>query len=263
MRYTEISPVPALQDFIHNYWCFEVSGNEPVSFPVQHRTLPECQRSVVLISHPYYRGIRIAGPRTEAFQLPVFPPAVFIGIRFQPWVIWPFEALSGLSLLNDTADAPTEIASVWDADWIGQIKPGFDDWARLQEQTEALLSAFPLQSHALVRYICHSLTQKRLIKEIVADIPASTRVIQRTFKQTTGLTMKQYASNLRQRKLWEDMVQSSSGSMLETILDHGYFDQSHFIHEFQRRMQVSHQDFRKYLNSIQVSLDLSEDLVHS
>ncbi|MGQ4878636.1 helix-turn-helix domain-containing protein [Billgrantia sp. LNSP4103-1] len=71
------------------------------------------------------------------------------------------------------------------------------------------------------------------IAELAAELPFGQRRLERLFLQRVGLTPKRYARLLRVAHSRELIKQGGTAvSLTDTALAAGYFDQSHFIHDF-------------------------------
>ncbi|MFK7750074.1 MAG: helix-turn-helix domain-containing protein [Kordia sp.] len=110
-----------------------------------------------------------------------------------------------------------------------------------------------IEENDLVKYICLELSKGSSVASVTASIPLSIRVIQKKFKTIVGMSMRHYSYNVRQRKLWIDLL-NEENDKLHTILNHGYYDQAHFINTFKKKMQRSHINFESYLKKIQISV---------
>jgi len=251
MVYKEFLPSKHLEKVVLNYWLFEVSDDEKRNFPIHHETLPESNISIVFIQQQYYTGIRILGPRTEKFQLPVMPNSIFFGIRLYAWLQIQPSLFHKKEIINQTIDASTEITNHLKID--SDLKSYVSSLNLVENDLSSLFNSVVIQQDDLVRFICLELSKGTPIHSIVEKIPFSVRVIQKRFKAIVGISMRQYASNLKQRKLWIDLLENQE-TKTNIILKHDYYDQAHFINEFRRKMQRSVSDYESYLNKIEISL---------
>ncbi len=246
MIYKEVQPSKDLQEYIQNYWKFEVVENSDKTFPIQHETLPENTMSLVFINQPYFNGIRIMGPHIEKYTQSLFPNAIFLGIRIQPWLNIHSLTTNKVDILNKTLPSSPEVENHFKE---LQLVTGFDNFTLFEKQVVSFLKRSTIQKNDMVKFICLQLNSGKSIAEITSQIPASTRVIQKKFKETTGLTMKQYANIERQRNTWKAIMLENKNP-LDAIIDNGFYDQSHFINEFKKIMKRTHNDFQSYLASV-------------
>ena len=105
----------------------------------------------------------------------------------------------------------------------------------------------------LIKYICLLLEEGHKVKDVVEELPLSIRPLQKLFKSSTGLSMKQYQDIARIRKTTIDLY-TAQKDRYDILYTNGFFDQSHFINDFKRRMDRSPKDFLNYHNSFEIDL---------
>jgi len=76
------------------------------------------------------------------------------------------------------------------------------------------------------------LSVKSLLKEYTARI--NYKWIERNFKRHVGMSPKNYISIRRFLKAYLDLQSSGSKDLLEVALNHGYYDDNHFIKDFRK-----------------------------
>ncbi|GEM_PF-2617897 len=251
MEYKEYSPSKNFRDLVHSYWVFRVFKNETLTFPIKHETLPDSCLSIVAIDQPYFRGVRALGPHSKKFQIDLHPGSLYVGIRFHAWI----EFETSLFVKPDTVNQTLEIPSALEAYFASLTEPEQQEniSARLiEKKLSAFLRDIPIQENNLVKYICMHLDNDQPVGETIASIPSSVRVIQKKFKEVTGITMRQYAINSRLRRLWVDFIRYPDEKR-ELIYRYNYYDQSHFINDFKKKMKRPYTDFKDYMNSVEVS----------
>jgi len=199
MKYTEYKSHIKLQDIIHKYWKFEVFEDNSISFPINHNTLPENKISIVIINQPYFNGIRILGPHLKNYNQHIVPNSIFFGIKLQPWITIGDLIIDKVDLVNSTCNAPDKIKKYFQSTLSEPIHIGFNAIELIETALLNLFQEVVISSNTMVKYICLELDKGKIISEVINDIPMSTRVIQKKFKTTTGITMKQYANINRQR----------------------------------------------------------------
>ncbi|WP_046757874.1 helix-turn-helix transcriptional regulator [Kordia jejudonensis] len=251
MEYKEFLPSTYLEEIIQNYWVFNVLVNENVSFPVAHETLPESTVSIVFIQQPYYKGIRILGPRTKKFNQSIFPNSIYFGIRLHPWLAITPDIFHKNEIINETIDASSLITNYLDID--KDVAEYSSSLNLVEKDLSLLFDTLVIQKDDLVKFICLELTQGIPIRVIIEKLPFSVRVIQKRFKAVVGISMRQFASNIKQRNLWIDLLENQN-KKTDVIYKYNYFDQSHFINEFKRKMKRSASDYEAYLKTITISL---------
>ncbi|WP_432738865.1 helix-turn-helix domain-containing protein [Maridesulfovibrio sp. FT414] len=78
-------------------------------------------------------------------------------------------------------------------------------------------------------YYGHSVQNSKSVSESVG---LGVRQFQRRFKDGVGVTPKQFMCLSRFQQTVRDLLLGNHASMLDCVLAHGYYDQAHFIHEF-------------------------------
>lgn len=103
-----------------------------------------------------------------------------------------------------------------------------DDWLRfcLHQHRRGL----PLLDDAVNHlYYRHRTTR---IEDLAEHYRISRRHFERIFKAELGCTPKAFLRTARFHQTMRDLFLAARGDYLSLALDHGYYDQSHFIHEF-------------------------------
>lgn len=253
MKFKEFLPSEKAGTFIRNYWKFDIRESEEQNFPFLHESLPENTLSIVLIKRGRFQGIRYMGIQTKRFQQEIQEEASLLGIRIHPWLISPRLFPQKSELLNITApfnhEAPG-LMEILHADWE-------EDEQTLIQQIEIaclkLFSGIQMEENELVKYVCLLLEKGIKVKEIADELPLSIRPLQKLFKSITGISMKQYQDIARIRKATIDLY-TAQQDRFDIIYTHGFFDQSHFINDFKRKMDRSPKDFLNYHKSFEIDL---------
>ncbi|MDW3652661.1 MAG: helix-turn-helix domain-containing protein [Bacteroidia bacterium] len=253
MRFKEFLPSKQPGTLIRNFWKFDIRETDLQRFPFLHESLPENTLSIVLIKRGAYMGIRYMGIQTKKFQQEIFENASLLGIRIHPWIISPQLFPQKSNLLNITA-AFTHKAHALEE--ILQTNWEVHEHQLIEEVEKACLTVFQeyqLEENELVKYLCLLLEKGQKVKEIVEELPLSIRSLQKLFKSITGISMKQYQDIARIRKTTIDLY-TAQKDRFDILYTNGFFDQSHFINDFKRRMDRSPRDFLKYHNSFEIDL---------
>ncbi|MEM8889545.1 MAG: helix-turn-helix transcriptional regulator, partial [Bacteroidota bacterium] len=176
-----------------------------------------------------------------------------LGIRIHPWLISPELFPPKSDLLNITAafqQQALELEKILETDWEENEK------GLVREVENACLGLFrqyQLEENELIKYICLLLEKGHKVKEVAEELPLSIRPIQKLFKSITGISMKQYQDIARIRKATIDLY-TAQKDRYDILYTHGFFDQSHFINDFKRRMDRSPKDFLNYHSSFEIDL---------
>lgn len=252
MQYQEFAPAPALAHLVVRYWQFQVPEATPMA-PIPHTVLPDgCASLVWVKGHPLAPPEVVwAGPRTHNFQLTVWPGSTFAGIRFVPGIP---QALFGLDM-QDLKNASRPVTP-------GLAQPGglptlIAQLATTPLQPTALDALFlpyaTAPTDAVVQAIVTQILDthgKVSIAELVRGAALSERQVQKRFKQSVGLTMKELA---RIRRLRATVIQLllAKDDYFGTLEKAGYFDQAHFSHEFAQSAGITLREFARYIQAIE------------
>jgi AraC-like DNA-binding protein len=251
-------PKPPLSQFVDNFWLYE--GYEP-----EHRTeriLPtgtlELAINLRQNEMQFYdaessencrrlSGAIVSGAFGRSFVPDTPEKAFIIGIHFKPGGAFPFLGLPA----GELADTHVDLEILW-----GPLA------GRLRERLcEAKTSAerFQLLQEALLRRLCHGVEQHYAVsaalelfgknqtgptvRETAKYLGLSQRRFIQVFKAEVGLTPKLF-SRIQRFQQTRTLIQqhpSPNWAALASYL--GYFDQSHFIHEFLEFSGLSPTDY--------------------
>lgn len=254
MNYSEFQPSDKLKRFVLNYWIFEIPKNENQEKTIRHISLPENSVSITLISQPNFRGVRLLGPHTKKFEKQIYSNTFYFGIRLLPWIVINSSLFQKEHILNTTDEAPKNLSTLFERNLIEDLSVYKTKIDIIEHILLSYLDSVEIEENDMVKYICINLEQGFEIKTIVKNIPCSIRVIQKKFKEVTGITMKQYSKNLRLRNLMLDVLLSSLNPT-DVLYDHDYYDYSHFLNEFKKKMQLTPSDFIDYHRNIQIRIE--------
>ena len=252
MEYKEYTPSSTHQDVVHSYWTFRIFDTEALAFPIKHETLPDSCLSIVAIQQPYFQGVRALSPHSKKFEIEVFPNSSYVGIRFHPWIEFQDTFPPKATIINQTLATPKVVQDCF-APLILPVSSKKETVANIEACLSAFLEKTPVKENNLIKYLCIHLDAGESIGKLTETIPSSIRVIQKKFKEVTGITMRQYATNSRLRGLWIDLIKYPNEKR-EIVYLHKYYDQSHFINDFKKKMDQSYTEFKAYMDSVDVSI---------
>lgn len=81
------------------------------------------------------------------------------------------------------------------------------------------------------------------IAEIKNQLKCSERTFQRKFKLFTGVDAKYFERTARFQATLKDLLAAQSNKYITTALNHGYYDQAHFIKEFKYFTQTTPSEY--------------------
>lgn len=245
---SQFLPSFPLSAYIETFCLYE--GDAPLH--TKERCLPSGSMAVVInLGHD---TVRVAGPeRADRFQS--FHGGVFNGafsqyaiidpttlvttlsISFKPGGARPFLPMPADELTNQSVD----LFTLWGS-------AAFDLREQLQEaRTKAemvcILERFLLARlvwertpHPAVPFALASFqarTERRSIAQVTAQLAVSPKRFIHLFEEATGLTPKIFCRLLRFQEVLRLIENGQRISWADLALDCGYFDQAHFIHDFQ------------------------------
>lgn len=181
----------------------------------------------------------IDGPKRRTARLTVGSELDLLGIRFLPGMALPFlgeslAELAGGELTPGAALRRLELEALHERlletpDLAGRIAllEGYL-LERLRRHAAQEVPALTASLDWLNRH-----QGQASIATLVDELPFGQRRLERLFQQHVGLSPKRYARLLRVARSRELIKQGGANvSLTDTALAAGYFDQSHFIHDF-------------------------------
>lgn len=248
MLYLAHKPPPPLSDFVDLIWLYE-------GYDVPHekeRLLPDGTVELVINlledeirvydSHDPQRsytvpGSIVSGPRSEFFVIDTAGEASTIGVHFKSAGAFPFFAVPAAELHNQSV----ALECLWGAAsgrlrerLLAAVTPARKFQILeccLLEQLTRPLERTPAVGFA-VQQLCGSI-QAPPVSRVVEQIGCSQRRFIQLFSDQVGLTPKLFSRVRR----FQQVVQTAHGEQAinwtKVALDCGYYDQAHFIHDFQ------------------------------
>jgi AraC-like DNA-binding protein len=236
-------PKPPLSDYIHEIWLWK-DYHPPHS---KERILPFGTMELIVnlsdepmtMFYPYdgykphsFYGPIVAGPRSEFFLVDTSRPASVLGVFFKFGAAMSFFGTSGRDLLN--FHAPLDVFwGVQAMDLYCQLLHATTPLERFHIVEAALLRRLHQRRHHVVDFALNAFNRSHNVSHVIDQIGISpTRFIQ-VFSEEVGLTPKRFCRVLRFQDALKKIVQSPSDAWADIALNSGYYDQSHFINDFQ------------------------------
>jgi AraC-like DNA-binding protein len=92
----------------------------------------------------------------------------------------------------------------------------------------------------------------------------SERYIREKFKDAYGFSPKRYSNVIRFQNILKKLLLTKYHDLPALAVDNGYFDQSHFIHEFQQFVSMSPEKYRKHFQAfMKKSLNIDNTVIPS
>lgn len=256
MRRFHLLPIPPLRPYIDRLWGWESAPGETIALPT---LLPGA--GAELYFH-YGRPFRHTGAtgdagaalspahllclRSTPLALAAMTGVGFIAVRFRSCMLARFTPVPAVEL----HDRPHDIADVWGA-------PGRSCAARVaaadtHAERLALIQHFllrqlcPERADALVEAAVQTLYRSQgsvAIDQLAARLRLGRRQLERRFLAATGQSPAALRRLCRFHHTVRALLLAPDAGGLDTALRHGYFDQSHFIHDFRALAQTTPQRY--------------------
>jgi AraC-like DNA-binding protein len=225
------TPRPPLSEFVDLFW-FESGYDAPHP---KERLLPTGTVSLVfdLGSHKTV----FCGAHSEFFVIDTPRRSAIIGIHFKPGGAFPFLK----SPANQLHNTVLPLETLW-----GTAASSLRDRllaaetieARFQLLEQALLAQIsrPLDRHPAVAFglkVFQRVSQPRPVSEVIEQTGLSQRRFIQRFSEEVGLTPKLFCRVQRFQEALHRVAGTEEVDWADVALSCGYFDQAHFIHDFQ------------------------------
>lgn len=259
--YRTYTPRPSLAPFVDILWLYE--GYTPSH--AKERRLPDGSMELVINlrediirlydpKHPdRFRsvcGCVISGTHTEYVVLDTASQSSMMGIHFKPGGAFPFFNFPATELRDETIS----LEMLWGSsanelrDQLREVQTP-ETRFRILEQSLLAHIARPLMRHPAVTFALEEFqnaTQTKTVADVTGKIGLSPKRFISIFSQEVGLTPKLFC---RIRRFQEALQRIKSGGQVEwaeIALSCGYFDQAHFIHDFQAFSGLSPSTYFKH-----------------
>lgn len=245
MRYREVKPNPALQQFVECFWTLEDEPRETNVRP--EPILPDGCVELILNCGDRFREIRedgrrenqpahfVVGQMTRPIIIAPTGKVQLLGIRFQPGGTIPFlkQPVSELcnqiveldslesSLYRELVDATIRSESLNDSIEVIQTSLTRRVLSFAGDDSLLNLTANVVRCRGLVK-----------INQLASSAGISGRQLERRFLQQVGIGPKMFCRILRFQQVFRAIAENSTG-WADVAIDCGYFDQAHLIRDFQ------------------------------
>lgn len=190
------------------------------------------------------RGAIVCGPHTEYFAIDSSCPSAVVGIHFKPGGMRPFVKQP----LNELLNGLVSLDNIWGSkadelrDELLQC-PAPETMFRVLERALLAAACRPLEHHAAVQYVLDRLRGAQ-IGDIVDGIGISHRQLNQLFKEEIGMSPKRLSRMLRFREALNRMNRGERLAWTDVAIACGYYDQAHFIKDFQSFSGISPSAYR-------------------
>ena len=258
MLYLAHKPSPPLADFVDVFWLYE-------GYDVPHkreRLLPDGTVELVINlkedrirvyesdcaeSFHTIPGCVVSGPRSEFFVIDTESEASTIGVHFKPGGAFPFFKFPPADLSNQSValDCLWGTASARLRDRVLEAVTPAEKF-RVMERCLLEELRKPLERHPAVGFALHQFlgrAQAPSVSQVVEQVGFSQRRFIEIFDQQVGLTPKLFCRVSRFQKVIRTAHVHRNINWTQLALDCGYYDQAHFIHDFQAFAGITPSDY--------------------
>jgi len=248
MLYRAYKPSPPLADFVDSFWFYE-------GYEVPHereRLLPDGTVELVInLNEDCIRvydsddaddfhtipGCVVSGPRTEFFVIDTQSAAMTVGVHFKPGGAFPFFKTPPAELWNQSVglDCLWGAASTHLRERLLE-SPTPEDKFFVLEQCLLERVAKPLERHPAVAFALDRFSRRApaaTVSSVVGQVGFSQRRFIEMFDNEVGLTPKLFCRVSRFQRIIRTAHALGEINWAHLALDCGYYDQPHFIHDFQ------------------------------
>ena len=224
--YFELAPPPHLAEAVECFWTMESDKS------FRHRVLPDGCADIIFTRDSSRASLTVVGAMTRFADFHIAPKQLTVGVRFRPGMWTEHFGVPG----PEITDTLVPLEDLWGPRALAVLTQMAD--AKSPQQCAALLGRALRPSEArtpLQRALAWMEANPTCVSldGVAFQTGLSARQFRRNCLQQTGVSPKLLARVLRFRKALA-RVQSQAGEHAGLAVDCGYFDQSHFIAEFQR-----------------------------
>lgn len=235
MIYNKIKPTDELTQYIDTYWY--ISNNN--SKILIERVLPDGCSDIIfkydncISNNP---ELFVTGEMTKHRLVHIKPNQTYVGIRFKPGSLFPFLQVPMNELTNK--DVSLELLQ---KNLFCHLLEGIKKENCIRNKLHKINNIFLKRLdnieniNSSIEYAIRKIILSNgiiSIEDISVETGYSVRHLQRLFKLMVGLTPKMFSRIVRFKTIHTLMRSQSSNKYLDIALNAGYFDQSHFIHEY-------------------------------
>jgi len=247
IRYYTIAPPPELAPYVRFYWVLE--GNVPPGMPYVHRSMADGCAELLFHYHNRFDELHTDGSEAPSFTSGLHGPArkysrfrVHNGFGIFGAYLYPFalQTLLGIPAaeFSNRMTALDELPGKEGTELEERIMLAADNTQRAQ-----ILSAFLQKKRrsakqelppvaAAIQHIVHGGAAGIPIEKLASEYCLSLRQFERNFKQQAGFSPRLFARIIRFQSALAGRDSLPGKNLAQIALECGYYDQSHFIHDF-------------------------------
>lgn len=225
-RYREYRPPERLRPFVECFWTVEPSDPNP-EYPVLPDGCADIVYSPSMAPEP-----QLVGVMTSARRFPLGAGQFRFGVRFRPAMSRVFLRVPG-TILTDQSVALSDF-------WGPDARRLAEQIAEAQSPTQCIQAIEARLRNpgeiTVVQRLCGAIVEQAgqvRIDDLACQSGLSARQMRRIFLEQVGLSPKHFCRVIRFRNSLSRIGPACRGDWAQVALDCGYYDQAHFINEFQ------------------------------
>ena len=223
-----------LRGIVHSY--LQISAAKPTPYPI----IPDGAQAIFISPH----GSFIGGAQSQACQVQILQPGEYFGIRFYPGALRYFFDLDLSEITDQFVDNQyfpcRDFSELHDSIYRFQ---DFHERAHVCEQW--LLRHFSPQEATQfdeALSLVYQSTGNIKVSHLAPKVGWSSRHLNRLFRLHTGLSTKTFAQIIRIQHACKQLY-TAPGDYLNAALEMGFYDQSHLIKDFRKRLLSNPRSF--------------------
>ncbi|MFD2512253.1 helix-turn-helix domain-containing protein [Pontibacter locisalis] len=239
-----------------NYWIFKMPPYEELGQQeVQHVAPADGCVSIVLMDRKpqLFKMALVTGPTTDMIRTVVQPDTIYLGIRFVPGMFCAVFDVKDIDLKNQKFPAQHLLPYLDLQPLLQHLYFDFKDFGLIDDFLLNLLAQHPPvrydeEVNRAVQLIMAS-AGGVLVKRVLENACLSERQLQKRFKRSTYLSMKELAKICRLHQTIIK-VHLENKSISDAVYESGFFDQAHYNHNFYQSTGRKPEEFYKYISRI-------------
>lgn len=234
-------PQKPLSDFVALFWYFR--GHEVALS--RERVLPQAGGELVIrLEKPKPGDSGISGARSASMIIKRTSRDELLGVHFKPGGAFPFLGFPCGELHNIGAT----LSDIWGESEASRLLCILHDVETVDMKFNVLerwlmqVAPRPLQHHRAVSYALTKFQKSSgfsTTAEMAGSVGLSQRRFIEVFRNEVGLTPKLFCRLQRFQNVIQTIHNRHTPDWVDIALEHGYSDQSHFIHEFHEFSGIS------------------------
>ncbi len=232
-RFRRYQPSPCLSSFVRNYWALG-----PVQRPSalgRLRIVPDGFTDIVFVRHRPTGDFRarVVGTMTRPFFEELNSHVEYLGIRLAPGGFKALFRMPAAEVTDRTVPVESLMSPLVPA---GRLAEGAGIEARLAILDDALgCRLASCEQDGVLTKVLEAISSCRgavSVAQLAGIAGWSPRHLHRTFRDLVGVGPKTYCRIIRFKSALRFLRRAPRPDLLQVALAAGYYDQAHFIHDF-------------------------------